>query len=807
MSETEEAALEAQLSFQMEDNIDSNRNDNFLSENVGELERDGNAHLRAEEERPSTEVGHSVPRITQRMARRPTSDSDRAEEGRPGDGLGRSMLYMARSVACRPMSRVSVNSATSRTSAEAHISARLKELRVRHLEQGRKLKQQEDDLRYQVELQKAKDDAEEARLEAQLRAEVEDDFNADRRNDFLHEGLGEPGTEKSANQRPERAKSSVRFIEPVSTQSIEDTPQQDAPSPGLSTNQVTWIDQLRPAPASQQTNIASAFAKSIPRLVLPTYSGKPAEWPRWMGLFKALVHDQPSLSDAERMAHLQASLSGQAQEAVSGMLYDGNLYQHALKTLQDRFGQSADVIRVHLDCVFSAQALQENDTASLTTFQSALHCAVTLLKSQGYEADLYSTENLRRAVVKLPQYLRREWADLVIDLRPRHPSLLDLDTWPLKQVKVELLCAAYASPTAEERTERPKQPTTRRAYHATAVAVPTTQKVSCVKCGREHALTRCREFKALPVERRMSLAFEKGLCLACLTKGHMIKDCSRAKIFDQDGCRRRHHRLLHRMVIRPRGLPSTAESPANVQNVTASKLGAGRKSQASGGGEAIRAVATAACSDQKSGNLLQVAPETSRQVMFTRKESVPRDTEQDTKLKEKAEQVATADGREDGRRPLSFVPVSTDARRPNVAEKSACRHSNLMTVQVSGAAPLISPSRPTSSPSQYNGEVDSRPPRRQQSPSITTRFFSRTAAAAIGLIYEADSPVRVTATAKQKEQKEKTRKKLCFKADQEWSPPSAKTPMRTRKTSTDIRLMLPPRRRRRSRRQPVGWRL
>ena len=73
-AETEEAALGAQLRIQMEDDIDSNRNDNFLSENVGELERDGNAHLRAEEERPSTEVGHSVPRITQRMARRPTSD-------------------------------------------------------------------------------------------------------------------------------------------------------------------------------------------------------------------------------------------------------------------------------------------------------------------------------------------------------------------------------------------------------------------------------------------------------------------------------------------------------------------------------------------------------------------------------------------------------------------------------------------------------------------------------------------------------------------------------------------------------------
>ena len=108
------------------------------------------------------------------------------------------------------------------------------------------------------------------------------------------------------------------------------------------------------------------------------------------------------------MAHLQASVMGQAQEAIAGMLFDGDLYQQALITLQDRFGRSTDKIRVHLDKVFSAEPPQKNNFRSLDSFQSALHCAVMLMQAQEYEADLYSTDNLRRMVVKLPEYLGRE---------------------------------------------------------------------------------------------------------------------------------------------------------------------------------------------------------------------------------------------------------------------------------------------------------------------------------------------------------------------------------------------------------------
>ena len=351
--------------------------------------------------------------------------------------------------------------------------------------QENELKRQEDESKRQRELRALKDEAEEAELEARLRMIMEDDLNADRKNDFLDENIGETENDRSFQPKQE--------VKTPPCSSLPQPRQEPVSQPSPQRNSVTWIDELpgTAAPAARLTTgsptsgNASAFVKSIPRLTLPIYSGDPLEWPRWVGLFRALIHDQPSLSDSERMAHLQGSVTGTAQQAIAGMLFDGKLYRKALKTLQDRFGQSSDIIRVHLKGIFTAEPPLENDAASLESFQATVHCAVTIMQSQGYDADLSSTENLRRAVDKLSPFHRRLWAEFTRKMHPEEPSLLDLDTWLQEQVKVAMLCTATSATTQKDRKERPRE-TARRASHATG-ASPTTETVICVKCGDDHA--------------------------------------------------------------------------------------------------------------------------------------------------------------------------------------------------------------------------------------------------------------------------------------------------------------------------------
>ena len=96
-----------------------------------------------------------------------------------------------------------------------------------------------------------------------------------------------------------------------------------------------------------------------------------------------------------------------------------------------------------------------------------------------------------------------------------------------------------------------------------------------MKCDKEHALARCPEFKSLPIDQKMEFVFNKGLCLSCLVRGHRLRDCTSALVCGQNGCQRRHNRLLHGEAdIRPQTLPPAADT----------RLATAQESPAAGGG-------------------------------------------------------------------------------------------------------------------------------------------------------------------------------------------------------------------------------
>ncbi|XP_043242361.1 uncharacterized protein LOC122392013 [Amphibalanus amphitrite] len=311
----------------------------------------------------------------------------------------------------------------------------------------------------------------------------------------------------------------------------------------------SWIGELRSPRQTQRAESAapfSAFAKSIPKLTLPTFSGKASEWPRWSGLFKALVHDQPSLSDTEKIAHLQSSVSGLAQQTISGMLYDGSLYHQALKALEERFGQDDDIIKHNLNSIFNAPDPMEDDAEALERFQATVHCAVTILQSMGADADIHSSDSLHRTVEKLPRDLRREWGKFSLGLKPTRPSLLDVDSWLKTQVKISRSCPKGKGDGEEvgarQRKERAGETVQRQTFFA--VANP-KHKQMCSACEGQHDLQQCQIFIGKSPDARLKHAFSQRLCLHCLRKGHRVVDCRKARRCERDGCKYRHHALLH----------------------------------------------------------------------------------------------------------------------------------------------------------------------------------------------------------------------------------------------------------------------
>ena len=250
-----------------------------------------------------------------------------------------------------PASVVTGSQASSKSAISRHaqVNAEVKRLEAAQLERRLEQERQEQELQRQRRLQEAKDAQAAAELQAQLTAAAEDDLTWERRHDF-NEELQQPEVQASVMPpRQELPPAEVRGRQQPRTENDS-----AGRNHGVRSDQAAASFSPRfslPPERAPRQDSSQLFVQSLPRLTLSKFSGEPAEWPKWFALFKSLVHDQ-MLSPTEKMAHLQSAVTGLAQRTIAGMLYDGSLYEDALRALEDRFGREEDVVAANLQAMF-----------------------------------------------------------------------------------------------------------------------------------------------------------------------------------------------------------------------------------------------------------------------------------------------------------------------------------------------------------------------------------------------------------------------------------------------------------------------
>ena len=221
----------------------------------------------------------------------------------------------------------------------------------------------------------------------------------------------------------------------------------------LETNQIQ--PDSRPVADLIPTPSPVSGCSSLPKVKLEMFDGSPLKWPKWISLFRVLVHNNRSLTDTERMIHLQSSLTGNACEVVRGLLCDGSLYELALNELETQFGNPVAVVQSTLSSVLQHPAVK-HDIAGLASLSRVLHTAVCVLMSMGYRADLAATSNMQQVMAKLPSALAWQWGQVEVEMMPRVPNLEDIDAWLRK-----IVLAGRRTLSAAHTVERGTPATTR----------------------------------------------------------------------------------------------------------------------------------------------------------------------------------------------------------------------------------------------------------------------------------------------------------------------------------------------------------
>ncbi|XP_028160968.1 uncharacterized protein LOC114353251 isoform X2 [Ostrinia furnacalis] len=311
----------------------------------------------------------------------------------------------------------------------------------------------------------------------------------------------------------------------------------------------------------------------LPRITLPTFSGKYEEWQTFFDMFSSLIHQNKHITAVEKLHYLKSNLSGEAQNLLSNFSTTDANYEEAWKQLMRRYNNKRYISNAVLRNLFSVKKLN-NESANL--IKQLLDTTSTCLKSLdniGVSTSEWDAIIVFLVVSKLDTESIKQWE--------QHMNSVNSDELPTWEQLREYLESRFRSlemidtnvtRTIPARTTPAAKP---KAFHASI-------ENKCKMCQENHFLNQCKEYGLLTPNKRQDFVQSNKLCFNCLSPTHSVAKCRLPTSCKR--CGRRHHTTLHyERENRDSNQQTTAANERDGATVTSRDYQCERTSTSSGG--------------------------------------------------------------------------------------------------------------------------------------------------------------------------------------------------------------------------------
>lgn len=297
-----------------------------------------------------------------------------------------------------------------------------------------------------------------------------------------------------------------------------------------------------PSTSSTQDSDASSNVR-LPKLNLPTFSGKYEEWFPFFDSFNSIIHTNASISHVQRFQYLKGCLTGEASVVIDSMEISAANYEVAWDTLKERYDDKYVLVQNHVKAIMEMPSLTKENCSGLGQMADNTGKHLRTLRALQIPVDTWDDILVYILSSKFDPVTSREWRSS-LKVKGHLPTLKELLDFIAHQCRT-LESAPQSGIEGAKKAESKSHSNAKR--HSFCVA---TVKVKCNYCQGDHSIYYCKTFAALPVSRRISEIRNRKICSNCLrTTSHASSKCTSGlcKI-----CHAKHNTLLH--------LESTSES-------------------------------------------------------------------------------------------------------------------------------------------------------------------------------------------------------------------------------------------------------
>ena len=290
-----------------------------------------------------------------------------------------------------------------------------------------------------------------------------------------------------------------------------------------------------------QSNNRQQGSVRLPKLEIQQFNGDKLKWCEFWDSFSASVHKNSSISDIEKLNYLMSKLTGEARQAVSGILLSNENYSLVVELLKERYGDAQTEVNSHYVELINVK-LAPNTAKGLRTLYD--HIETHLRSLEALEENIDQNIFISMITSKIPK-------EVLIQLELQKGAR---NKWTVSELRELFSNYVVARERAEQNHGTAKGETTEDYYksmvssaealivgsQAVGGKVENRFSANCRFCNLSHWSDECTKYDT--AEKRKQRI--KGCCFKCLRQGHGAKDCPKKVTCAHCNKRNHHHRSL-----------------------------------------------------------------------------------------------------------------------------------------------------------------------------------------------------------------------------------------------------------------------
>ncbi|GAB0089833.1 hypothetical protein DMENIID0001_044500 [Sergentomyia squamirostris] len=263
----------------------------------------------------------------------------------------------------------------------------------------------------------------------------------------------------------------------------------------------------------------------LPAIQIKRFSGEEKDWPLFIELFTSVFHDNPTLSNVQKMQYLLSYLEAQPKKLICHLALTHSNYASALSILKARYENKRQMVSTYVNSIVQFKRLTTGSSEDILKLHDCVNSCLAGLQNLGYLTSSWDPILVSIITQKFDAETNKAFEESVYDIT-EVPSIREILTFLLKRYRI-----VKCSPKDLSN----KKDNKKQVLHSTA-------KKQCSHCKKDHLIYQCEEFKKLTPHERSKQAKKLELCINCLCHKNDTKCKSKKTCLN---CQKPHHTLLH----------------------------------------------------------------------------------------------------------------------------------------------------------------------------------------------------------------------------------------------------------------------